>query len=120
MSLAVDLYPLVFDAEGCEFVKKYNSKSQFELALTEGKNTNRNERLVDIRKISFEGKEIDITPHLKSPGEQSKALRVHFSIQRNLKPEKGVAKGDVGVKRNLLVIGHCGKHLEVSSTRSMK
>ena len=88
--------------------------------MTEGKNTKKNDRLMNLRKLQFEGAEIDITPHLKSPGDPMKALRIHVAILRPPEQVKKTALGKDGAQQGRLVIGHCGKHLENASSRGLR
>jgi hypothetical protein len=76
--------------------------STFELALTEGKQTKKDARLMALRKITHAGEEFDITPHIKYGNRKPKMLRLHYAIMREAKR---------------LVIGHFGDHLENYSTR---
>jgi hypothetical protein len=120
MSLAEDLYTLIFIDEVSGFPEAFNAQSPFEFAMTEGKNTKKNDRLMNLRKIHFEGEELDITPHLKSPGDPMKALRIHVAIQRSTKPSKSKTTNDELDQKKRLIIGHCGKHLENASSRGLK
>lgn len=72
--------------------------ARFELAMSEGPNTNRNPRLVKLRQVSYEGRTVDITPHLKvGRGVDSMdTLRIYYGWD---------------AVDNRLVIGHIGTHL---------
>lgn len=72
---------------------------QFELALAEGRNTNRNKRLRRLRRLEYRGRTLDITPHLKvgRGWDSEDTLRIYF------------AWDDVDGR---IVIGHIGTHLE--------
>lgn len=78
-----------------------------DLALTEKKQTKRDARLRAKRKCVFEGRELDITPHLKHGNDKKTCLRVHYAAVRC---EDG---------RELIVVGHCGDHLETAGTRKI-
>ena len=54
-----------------------------------------------LRKIVHNGKERDITPHVKA-GNKARLLRVHFCVDQDEKQ---------------IIIGHCGDHLDTYGTR---
>lgn len=72
--------------------------SRFELALSEGSNTNRNTKLTKLREIAFDGRILDITPHLKAGhGKDSEdTLRIYYCWDS---------------LTGKLIIGHIGTHL---------
>lgn len=72
--------------------------SRFELALSEGSNTNRNAKLTKLREVSFDGRTLNITPHLKAGhGKDSEdTLRIYYCWD----PVTGK-----------IIIGHIGTHL---------
>lgn len=99
-SMATVLHPLVFERqEGAkgDIEELYQSQSGFEIALRDVKQLKRNPKYMKKRTISFEGRNYDMSSHVKGrsnkPGE---ALRVHFFVDYD---------------RRLIVIGHCGDHL---------
>lgn len=73
--------------------------SGFELALSEGSNTNRNPKLMKLRKVQYDGRILDITPHLKSGhGKDSEeTLRIYYCWDQ---------------ETGKIVIGHIGTHLD--------
>ena len=97
-------YELMFETDGGDKEKLFNSRSQFELAMTEGRQTKRDSRLMDKRKIEFKGEQHDMTPHLKLGNKPDKLLRLHFAIDN---------------KNKRLIIGHFGPHIENATTRSV-
>lgn len=72
--------------------------SRFELSLSEGSNTNRNPKLTKLRERSFDGRTLDITPHLKAGhGKDSEdTLRIYYCWDS---------------MTGKLIIGHIGTHL---------
>ena len=72
--------------------------SRFELALSEGSNTNRNAKLTRLREVPFDGRILDITPHLKAGhGKDSEdTLRIYYCWDS---------------VTGKLIIGHIGTHL---------
>jgi hypothetical protein len=101
--LATKLHDLIFldksnDLEG-DFGKSFSS---FELALSEGKQTKKDARLMAFRKIDHCGEVIDITKHIKYGNKKPKMLRLYFAIKRETQK---------------LIVGHFGDHIENYSTR---
>ena len=65
--------------------------------MTEGKQTKNDKNLVKLRKLKYMGAEVDITLHVKYGSKAPKCLRVHFYADH---------------ERQMLVVGHCGDHLD--------
>jgi archaellum component FlaC len=84
---------------------EFRSRTGFDLVMTDGKQTKQDAKLMKLRRRHFEGRDIDITPHVKWGNKAPKCLRVHFHIDTN---------------KNRLVIGHCGDHLDNYSTQFMR
>lgn len=99
------LYPILFDLPdgGNPVLLLKQQGSSFDLALNEGKQTAKNRKLMNLRKINYEGKEIDISAHLKHGNRDPSQLRLHY-YQDNEKKK--------------LIIGHFGKHLDNASTKN--
>jgi hypothetical protein len=76
----------------------------FELTMKESSATKANKRLMDLRKRNYDGKDEYFSPHTKLE-KGGKDLRVHFIADQTKK---------------LLVIGHCGDHLETAGTARRK
>ena len=88
-----------------EISKRYLDIAGFEFAITEKSLTKVNKRMMAQRTIEYEGKNYNITPHVKYGTQEPHLLRVHF----------------VPIPaRNVLLIGHCGAHLETSGTRKAR
>jgi hypothetical protein len=101
--LATKLYDLIFVDESNKLEDDFGeSFSTFELALSEGKQTKKDARLMALRKIAHDGEEIDITMHIKFGNKKPKMLRPHFAIKRETRK---------------LIVGHFGDHMENYSTR---
>lgn len=103
-ALATTLYDLVFaDPPVSDIETAFQQQTGIEVAFTETKQTNRNDRMMALRRdVDDRGQPIDITPHLKLGSRPPRQLRVHFAIDR---------------ERRLLIIGHCGDHLETFGTQ---
>lgn len=95
---------LMFEMDGGDKERMFNDESQFELAMKEGKQTKKDSRLVNLRKIEFEERDFDISPHLKLGNKPDKLLRLHFAIDN---------------QNQRLIIGHFGAHIENATTRSV-
>lgn len=102
--LATKLFDIIFDDEIGDFVKTYESQSCYGLAMSEGKQTQNDSNLMRLRKDIFDGKEIDITPHIKFGTKPPKMFRIYFSIDRENKR---------------LIIGTFGPHLDNFSTQNL-
>jgi hypothetical protein len=101
--MATRLHDLIFIDESKSLENDFGqSFSTFELALSEGKQTKKDARLMGLRKIAHDGQEIDITMHIKYGNKKPKMLRLHFAIKREGKK---------------LIVGHFGDHIENYSTR---
>lgn len=101
--LATKLHDLVFVDESKNLEDDFGRFfSTFELAMSEGKQTKKDSRLMALRQISHGGEQIDITMHIKYGTRKPKMLRLHFAIKREAKK---------------LIVGHFGDHLENYSTR---
>jgi hypothetical protein len=100
-AMATTLYDVLFEQNGGNKQKAFHDRSGFELAMTEGKQTNQDKRLKALRKDSFMGCEIDITAHVKLDRDSTRAYFRAF--QQN------------GTK--LIVVGHIGNHLDTAGTR---
>ena len=101
--VATKLHDLIFVDESNNLEDDFGqSFSTFELALSEGKQTKKDARLMALRKIPYAGEEIDITMHIKYGNKKPKMLRLHFAIKRETRK---------------LIVGHFGDHMENYSTR---
>jgi hypothetical protein len=105
-AMATDLHQLYFsgDLSAAEIGVQFRERSSFEIAMTETKETKRDKKLMALRDDTWDGQTIDITPHLKFGSSEPDMLRVHYFPDH---------------KRKILVIGHCGGHLDTSGTRRM-
>jgi DNA-binding FrmR family transcriptional regulator len=97
-SIPTILHPLFFeDGQPNDKEGAYRDRSGFDLAMSEGKQTKKQTNLMALRTRRFNGREIDITPHVKMGNRAPKCLRVHFAIDR---------------ENGRFIIGHCGDHLQ--------
>lgn len=102
-SVALALWPLYFESEGVDVAREYREKTGFEMSCRDCKTTRRHPESISERRRAYNGREIDITPHIKGNGKvPAHPFRLHFYVDRD------------GSK---IVIGHCGGHLTTSGTR---
>lgn len=98
------LHKIIFEDRPGDIEAAFKNESGFELAMTEGKQTKRDSSLMKLRKINYQGEEIDITPHVKDGSKPPNMIRIHFY------PD---------MENQLIVIGHCGEHLDNFTTKGL-
>lgn len=104
--IATTLYDLRFSAENPgDISKQFQERSGYEYARTEGKLTKADSKLKRLRKITHDGKEYEIWPHIKKGNDGSKMIRVHFDF-------------DIDAKK--ILVGYVGLHMDNASTRGRK
>lgn len=98
------LYSLYFDSafQKKDIEKEWESRTKFGFARGESKTTKRDNSLMALRKDYYKGEEIDISPHISYGKGEQQCLRIHFFVHQQEK---------------IIIIGHCGDHLETSGTR---
>lgn len=108
-SLAIQLWDIFFaggDASNPE--QDYYTETGITLAMRERGTTNSDAECRRLRKRTFQGREIDITPHIKGNGVRyagnAGKFRIHFCIDEETRK---------------IIIGHCGEHLKTSGTRRL-
>jgi hypothetical protein len=84
-----------------EIVQQFKAKTGYDLAPFEAETTKHNKKLAALRQDTFENQTIDITAHVKHRNAKPNLLRVHFFPHP---------------KKKLLIVGHCGDHLETIKT----
>jgi len=103
--VATRLHDLVFEHEANNLESAFSeSFSTFSLALSEGKQTNKDGKLMALRIIHHDGKEFDITPHVKFGTRMPRLLRLHFAFNRDAKT---------------VVIGHFGGHMDNYTSKKL-
>lgn len=109
-SMANSLWKLCFAGEGSVNLEQaFRRETGIVLTLRESGATNADPECRRLRKRSFGGRTIDITPHIKGEGARNSSratdkFRIHFCI-------------DDQTRR--LIIGHCGDHLKTAGTNRM-
>lgn len=107
-ALAVNLWPKFFEHNKNEgnAEKEFKNETGLNLTFHESSTTNKDSRLKNQRFINYNGKQVNISPHVKGKsGNRDRKLRIHFAVDRNTRK---------------LVIGHCGAHKETAGTRKVK
>ncbi len=101
--MATELHDLLMqELPAQQVAETFKNRAKFELTWTESKETKRDNKLMAKRRLVYEGREMDITPHVKWGNTAPRLLRVHFYVDRDHKR---------------IVIGHCGDHLDTYGTR---
>ncbi len=99
------LHPLFFEAdEACDIEARFSEASEFELAMTEKGSTKKDASLVRLREDEYNGKRFEAWAHIKW-GREPKMLRIYFFPDREEK---------------LLIVSHCGDHLQTAGTGRRK
>lgn len=102
-SIALDLWPLYFESENVDVERDYREKTGFELSCRDCKTTRRHPEAISERRRLYNGREIDITPHIKGTGKvPAHPFRLHFYVDRD---------------ESKIVVGHCGGHLTTAGSR---
>lgn len=99
--MANTLHELYFQRERVNLETEFQRLSGFALNLTEGRMTRSDRKLMALREDRWNGRQIQIEPHVKLGNEAPNLLRVYYS---SLPAER------------LLVIGHVGDHLANRTT----
>lgn len=97
-------WKLIFEVQGCDIEHEFASQSRFKYAKGEGRQTNKNAKLAQIRTFQFEGKTWEMWPHIKAGNQDGKQLRIHFAIDHSMKR---------------LIVGYIGSHMDNASTRNL-
>ena len=97
-----ELWPLYFDPDELAPPMTFNSRSRFELAMTESELTKADKKLMKQRIVSWGGQAYEVSAHLKHGKAPPKLLRLHFAP---------IQDGE------RLLIGHLGDHLDTAGTR---
>lgn len=103
--MATKLHALYFDGVErgtTQIEQEFRRDVGFELSHSEGKTTKADKKLMQLREDIFDGQTISIVPHVKIGTENPTCLRVHYAVLRD---------------EELIVIGHCGDHLDTAGTR---
>ena len=97
------LWPLLFETRG-DIEHEFERQSKYEYAKGEGQQTTKNQRLAQLRKFTFEGREYEMWTHLKYGNRSGKQLRIHFAVDQDNKR---------------IIVGWIGEHMDNATTRSI-
>jgi len=95
-------HDLLLNDQGGDIEREFSNNSRFDLAMTEGKTTKSNAKLMGKREFSHEGRDFSMAPHLKFGSKNPKMLRLHFAVDNDKKR---------------LIVGHFGDHMTNASSR---
>lgn len=106
MLAAMGLYipEICRDANVNDIEEEFKHRCGYELSLRDSKITNASSEFTELRERTWQGRTIDITPHVKAKGRNSK-FRIHFYYDHDT---------------DTVVIGHVGDHIESAGTRRRK
>ncbi len=104
-AMANTLWDLHFSGESIDISEEFYRRTAFKHSLTESGYTKTNGSFMRMRKRTFRGREIDITPHVKGKsGPRDEMFRIYYCAD---------------IETRLLVIGHAGAHLPTSRTSKL-
>lgn len=108
-AMADDLHDLLSAGlQAQQVAEDFKKRSKFDLTWTESKQTNKDRKFAEQRTVERGGRRLDVTPHIKWDN-GTEYLRVHFCVER-----------DGPDKSPVILIGHCGDHLDTNGTRRRK
>ncbi len=98
------LHRLKFDEGQKDLERAFKNEAGYELAMSEGRNTKRDAKLMKLRILHFDGREYDITPHVKHMNNEPKSVRIYFAFDE---------------QRKKIVVGHIGRHIPNATTKTL-
>ncbi|PWU09500.1 MAG: hypothetical protein C5B50_27365 [Verrucomicrobia bacterium] len=99
------MWELKFKPDGqVDWERTFRETTGYDLAMSEGKQTQDDKKLMRLRKISHDGREYDITPHVKHGNQEPRLVRVYFAFD------------EIGKR---IVVGHIGRHIPNYTTKKM-
>lgn len=109
-AVATVLWDIYFgDGDSSDIDEEFKRRTGFTHTFRESGATNASPALVKLRRRSYKGSEIDITPHIKGSGRRDSSKLHPFRLHYHADAE--------GKK---IVIGHCGEHLNTAGTPRVK
>lgn len=109
-AVASVLWDIYFgDGDSSDIDEEFKRRTGFTHTFRESGATNASPALVKLRRRSYKGSEIDITPHIKGSGRRDSSKLHPFRLHYHADAE--------GKK---IVIGHCGEHLDTAGTPRVK
>ena len=101
------LYNLYTEDSSGAIDQEFTRSSRFRMGRGEGKNTHQDKTLMQQYQDQYDGRAIDIQPHIATNENQESSprfLRVHFCYDSMTQK---------------IVVGSCGRHLDNSTTRKI-
>ena len=109
-AVATVLWDIYFgDGDSSDIDEEFKRRTGFTHTFRESGATNASPALVKLRRRSYKGSGIDITPHIKGSGRRDSSKLHPFRLHYHADAE--------GKK---IVIGHCGEHLDTAGTPRVK
>lgn len=109
-AVATVLWDIYFgDGDSSDIDEEFKRRTGFTHTFRESGTTNASPALVKLRRRSYKGSEINITPHIKGSGRRDSSKLHPFRLHYHADAE--------GKK---IVIGHCGEHLDTAGTPRVK
>lgn len=104
--IATTLYDLKFgEEESGDIASQFQHTSGFEYAKTEGKQSKADSSICASRRITVNGHDYEIWPHIKFGTKPPKTLRIHFAFCEDSQK---------------IVVGFVGSHMENATTRKVR
>lgn len=104
--LALEMYNILFFGENQQqgaIDDEFYAKTGFKVSFRDTKATKNHASYKKKRTVSYQGRDIDISPHVKGKsGNRNETLRVHFASDHT---------------NRKIIIGHCGAHFETAGTK---
>jgi hypothetical protein len=104
LQLSETLHPLKFKESEMDLEGAFKNKTGYDLAMSEGKMTKDDAKLMRLRKLQCDGKEFDITPHVKHGNQEPKLVRIYFAFDE---------------ERKTIIVGHIGRHIANYTSKKM-
>ena len=98
------MYRLKFDQGEKDLEGKFREQTGYDLAMSEGKQTQDDKKLMRLRQIVHDGRGYDITPHFKHGNTVPKLVRIYFAFDESVRK---------------IVIGHIGRHIPNYTSKTM-
>lgn len=102
--MATTLWDLYFEdgADTGAVLTRFQNATGLDLALTESKETKKDNKLMALRIEPYKGDDLAIQAHVGFGNRPPKILRVHYAAYQ---------------KDRVIVVGHCGDHLRTAGTK---
>lgn len=101
--MATTLHELFFSGDAYDIEKAFRGRTGIELTMVETGTTQKDAKLMRLRRRIYQGREIWVTPHVKL-GSRPRWTRIHFAVDQDAQR---------------IIVGHCGDHLDTAGTRQM-